>query len=167
MFYTHSNSPRAAFLGKPNIAFDRCKEQLALDNKGSPFVSCTSGSAPLTKQNHPFTGRGKWGGQRQACNSSAKAPQDTPRLFLGKPPFLQHTTEHKSYQKPFLQRSHTLPWFPATLPQPPPPSPAPQRHLSIAAATHCRGCFTASLKMKRNPGEMLLWALWKGRNTWW
>ena len=133
------------------------------------------------KQSHCFTCRGKWGEDKEKpelwkTNSSIKAPQDAIRHILRKPPSLQHTTEHNSYQKLFLQQPHPLLWPLATVPQPPPPSPAsppppnctPQRRFSIAAENHCKGCFTPPLQMGRNPSETLLPALFKGRTTcWW
>lgn len=164
-FYTHSNSPRAAFLDKLDNAFNRCKQHLALDNSRSPL-------SPFALQDlHSSWSRitllhaeGSGGEDKDKpalwkINSSTKAPQDTTRHILRKLPFLQHTTEHNSYQEPFLQHSHTLPWSLATLPQPLTPNPAPQKCLSTAAGNHCKGCSTPPLQMKRNPSEMLLWAL--------
>lgn len=88
MFYTHSNSPRAAFQATV------CSGQQRI----SIVSFCTSGPALLTKQNHLFTCRGKWGKDQDKpafwkINSFTKAPQDTTRHILRKPPFLQHTTE--------------------------------------------------------------------------
>lgn len=132
------------------------------------------------KQSHWFTCREKWGEDKQKPalwkrKSSIKAPQNTVRHILRKPPSLQHTTEQNSYQKLFLQQPYHFPWPLARVPQPPhlplqPPTPnhTLQKHLSIAAGNHCKGYFTSPLQMERNPSEMLLLALLKVRTTcWW
>lgn len=84
-------------------------------------------------------------------------------------PSSQHTTEHNSYQNPFLQQPHPLPWSPATDSQPPLPSPGfppppnhtPWRCLSIAAGNRCKGCSTPPLQRKELPGSHCYCLFWK------